>query len=245
MSSISTTVILTKTQSSNERDRVCTLVFDEMVLKKNLAYDVTQDVVQGFTDDGIERSSTIADRALVVLLSGISKRRPRVCARRTHVQVSKLPPILTAVHFPFDGHLLGDGAYPLRKSLLVSYRNNGRLTEQHRKYNRKHATTRVAIVRAFGILKERFRRLRYIEAQRPERNLMAIVAACVMHNACVEWRDIYDGPLITKDDGPADDGTDSDSSKFDASSSDEVDSPTASRDMAGGKAKRDFIMHSL
>ncbi|KAM7313996.1 hypothetical protein ISCGN_003781 [Ixodes scapularis] len=68
MSSIST-----KTQSWNERDRVCTLIFDEMVLKKNLAYDVTQDVVQGFTDDGIERTSTIADRALVVLLSGISK----------------------------------------------------------------------------------------------------------------------------------------------------------------------------
>ncbi|EEC05521.1 hypothetical protein IscW_ISCW018004 [Ixodes scapularis] len=66
-----------------------------------------------------------------------------------------------------------------------------------------------------------------------------------MHNACVEWRDIYYGFLITKDDGPADDGTDSDSNEFDASSSDEEGAPTASRDKAGGKAKKDFIMHSL
>ncbi|CAN7980971.1 unnamed protein product, partial [Ixodes pacificus] len=142
-------------------------------------------------------------------------------------------------------HLLGDGAYPLRRSLLVPYRNNGRLTEQHRKYNTKHATTRVAIERAFGILKGRFRRLKYIEARRPERIVTTIVAACVMHNACMEWRDIYDGPLHTEDDGPAGDGTDSDSSKSGGSSSDEDDAPTASRDKARGKAKRDFIMHSL
>ncbi|KAG0437363.1 hypothetical protein HPB47_017474, partial [Ixodes persulcatus] len=68
----------------------------------------------------------------------------------------ELPTMLTADKFPFDGHLLGDGAYPLRQSLLVPYRNNGRLTEQHRKYNTKHATTRVAIERAFRILKGRF-----------------------------------------------------------------------------------------
>lgn len=44
-----------------------------MVLKKNLSYDVAPDVVLRFTDDGSERSSTIADRAMVVLLSGISR----------------------------------------------------------------------------------------------------------------------------------------------------------------------------
>lgn len=64
--------ILTKTQSWNKRDCVCTLVFDEMVLK-NLFYDVAQDVVHRFTDDGSERTSTTAERAMVVLLSGISR----------------------------------------------------------------------------------------------------------------------------------------------------------------------------
>ncbi|XP_042143062.1 proteoglycan 4-like [Ixodes scapularis] len=66
--------IFTKTQSWSKRDRVCTLIFDEIVLKKNLSYDVSQDVVHGFTDDGYEQTSTIADRALVILLSGVSRR---------------------------------------------------------------------------------------------------------------------------------------------------------------------------
>ncbi|KAG0432889.1 hypothetical protein HPB47_020419 [Ixodes persulcatus] len=150
---------------------------------------------------------------------------------------SELPTILTTDKFPFDSHPLGDGVYALRQSLLVPYRNNGLLTEQHRRYITKHATARVAIKLAFGILKGRFRR--------PEHVVTTIVAACIMRNACMEWRDIYDGPLHTEDDGPADDGTDSDSSKSDASSSDEEDAPTASRDKARGKAKRYFIMHSL
>ncbi|CAN8007039.1 unnamed protein product, partial [Ixodes pacificus] len=98
---------------------------------------------------------------------------------------SELPTILTSDKFPFDSHLLGDGAYPLRQSLLVPCRNNGRLTEQHRKYGTRHATTRVAIERAFGILRGRFRRPKYIEARRPERIVTTIVADCVMHNACI------------------------------------------------------------
>lgn len=44
-------------------------MFDEIALKKNLAYDAAHDVVHGSTDDGTERSSTIADRAMVVLLA--------------------------------------------------------------------------------------------------------------------------------------------------------------------------------
>lgn len=40
-----------------------------------MSYDVAQDVVHGFADDGVERTSTAADKALVVLLSRISRRR--------------------------------------------------------------------------------------------------------------------------------------------------------------------------
>ncbi|KAG0430098.1 hypothetical protein HPB47_023012 [Ixodes persulcatus] len=50
---------------------------------------------------------------------------------------SELPTVLTADNFPFDSHLLGDDTYPLRQSLLVPYRNYGRLTEQNRRYNTK------------------------------------------------------------------------------------------------------------
>ncbi|XP_070381046.1 uncharacterized protein [Dermacentor albipictus] len=66
--------ISASTHAWNERDRVCTLMFDEIALKKNLSYDAGEDIVHGFADDGIERSSSIADRAMVVLLAGISKR---------------------------------------------------------------------------------------------------------------------------------------------------------------------------
>lgn len=66
--------IATNTQAWNERDRVCALVFDEIALKKNLCYDAARDIVQGFTDDGTDRTSTIADRAMVVLLVGVSKK---------------------------------------------------------------------------------------------------------------------------------------------------------------------------
>lgn len=66
--------ILTRTQFCNKHDRICTLIFDEMVMKKSLSYDVAQDVVLGFTDDGSEQTSTIADRAMVVLLSGIFRK---------------------------------------------------------------------------------------------------------------------------------------------------------------------------
>ncbi|XP_049516658.1 uncharacterized protein LOC119437561 isoform X2 [Dermacentor silvarum] len=66
--------ISASTHAWNVRDRVCTLMFDEIALKKNLSYDAGQDIVHGFVDDGIERSSNMADRAMVVLLAGISKR---------------------------------------------------------------------------------------------------------------------------------------------------------------------------
>lgn len=68
MSSIST-----RTHSWNKSDRVFTHIFDRIVLKKDLSYDITQAVVQGFTGDGIERTPTIADKAMVVLLYAISK----------------------------------------------------------------------------------------------------------------------------------------------------------------------------
>ncbi|KAG0437470.1 hypothetical protein HPB47_017434 [Ixodes persulcatus] len=55
------------------KDRVCTLLFDEMSLKRNLYYDVKRDLVHGYADNGTKRSSEIANSVLVVLLSGVSK----------------------------------------------------------------------------------------------------------------------------------------------------------------------------
>ena len=53
----------------DKRDRVCSLIFDEVILKNNLSYDVTQDLVQGFADDGTARAPDIADRMCVLSYS--------------------------------------------------------------------------------------------------------------------------------------------------------------------------------
>ncbi|KAG0426066.1 hypothetical protein HPB47_026798 [Ixodes persulcatus] len=128
---------------------------------------------------------------------------------------SELPTILTADKFPFDSHLFGDGAYPLRQSLLVPYRNNGRLTEQHRKYNTTHS--------------------------------QGAVPTTPRHDDCGSLRNAQRvrGVVGHLRRSPTHKGTDSDSSESGASSSEEDDAPTVSRDKARGKAKRDFIMHSL
>lgn len=61
--------------------------------------------------------------------------------------------------FPEDCHLVGDQAYKLHENLLVPYRNNGHLTEHQQNYNFCHASARIIIERAFGLLKCRFRSL--------------------------------------------------------------------------------------
>lgn len=58
--------------------------------------------------------------------------------------------------FPQDSHLVGDLAYKLHENLLVPYRDNGHLTERQRNYNFCQSSARIAIERAFGILKGRF-----------------------------------------------------------------------------------------
>ncbi|XP_042143896.1 uncharacterized protein LOC121834216 [Ixodes scapularis] len=54
-------------------DRACIIMFDEMSLRPNLQYDKGNDVVIGFSDDGLERTTEVANTAFVALLSGISK----------------------------------------------------------------------------------------------------------------------------------------------------------------------------
>uniref|UniRef100_A0A0K8VVK0 DDE Tnp4 domain-containing protein n=2 Tax=Bactrocera latifrons TaxID=174628 RepID=A0A0K8VVK0_BACLA len=69
---------------------------------------------------------------------------------------------------PNNYHPLGDGAYPLEMNLMVPYRNNGFLTTQQSKFNAVLSSTRVFVEQAFGILKKKFRILKFIEVQRPQ-----------------------------------------------------------------------------
>ncbi|XP_018406610.1 PREDICTED: putative nuclease HARBI1 [Cyphomyrmex costatus] len=88
--------------------------------------------------------------------------------------------------FPQDSHLVGNLAYKLHENLLTPYRDNGHLTRRQQNYNFCHASSRVVIERAFGLLKGRFRSLLAILAMaRTDLIPMHILACCVLHNICL------------------------------------------------------------
>lgn len=57
-------------------------------------------------------------------------------------------------------HLLGDSAYILTIYMMVPFKDNGHLSEEEANFDGLHST-RVVIERAFGLLKDKFRRLFY------------------------------------------------------------------------------------
>lgn len=94
--------------------------------------------------------------------------------------------------FPNDTHLVGDLAYPLSKNLLVGFKDNGQLTARQRLFNRKLSETRVVIENAFGLLKCRFRRLKFMETVKLDLLVLLIMSACILHNFCIINNDMVD-----------------------------------------------------
>ena len=81
--------------------------------------------------------------------------------------------------------IIGDSAYPLRRWLQTPFRDNGRLNQQQRRYNRSFSKIRQTVERANGHLKGRFRRLQCIHCTDAEKVCRLIMAACVWHNLCI------------------------------------------------------------
>lgn len=95
-------------------------------------------------------------------------------------------------HF-FEGYyLLGDSAYPSLPWLVPPFRDNGRLTEEHKLFNFKLSSTRMVIEHTFGLLKGRFRRLLYFENLSIYLIVKCVMAACVLHNMCILENDVFD-----------------------------------------------------
>lgn len=65
---------------------------------------------------------------------------------------------------------------------MTPYRDNGHLTREQTMYNYKHSKTRSVVERSFGLLKGRFRRLKYLDWTKTEFLPTIIMAACVLHN---------------------------------------------------------------
>ena len=89
-------------------------------------------------------------------------------------------------------HLLGDAAYPLKEWLLTPYRDNGHLSQQQTRFNVALSSKRQVIERCFGMLKGRFRRLKYINMKSMREICQTIIACCILHNICIIEHDIIE-----------------------------------------------------
>lgn len=83
-------------------------------------------------------------------------------------------------------HLIGDSAYPLLFNLMTPFRDNGHLTRSQSIYNIKLSSIRSIIERSFGLLKTKFRRLKYLDISDFDLGMKMIAAACVLHNFIIK-----------------------------------------------------------
>lgn len=95
---------------------------------------------------------------------------------------SPLKRMLEHNYLPPDYHLIGDSAYPLSQYLMAPFKDNGHLTPAEITFNKRHASTRVDVERAIGLLKCKFRRLKYLDMSLLPEMCNFISAACVLHN---------------------------------------------------------------
>ncbi|MGH0148826.1 UNVERIFIED_CONTAM: hypothetical protein FKN15_013494, partial [Acipenser sinensis] len=87
---------------------------------------------------------------------------------------------------PDSMHIIGDAAYPLSPHLLTPFRDNGHLTQQQKRFNKKLSSARMVIERALGLLKNRFRILKGLHMHDIQNISTAVTACCVLHNICLE-----------------------------------------------------------
>ncbi|KAJ3655867.1 hypothetical protein Zmor_014976 [Zophobas morio] len=93
-------------------------------------------------------------------------------------------------YFPDDEYIIGDKAYPCLSWCIPPYINRGNLTPAKRHFNTIMAKTRQTIERSFALLMGRFRRLKFLDMQRTDLIPTAVLASCVLHNICLEHRDV-------------------------------------------------------
>lgn len=81
-----------------------------------------------------------------------------------------------------ENHLLADGGYTLSSHVIIPYPNNGHLTRRQRTYNYYLSRCRSSIERAFALLKNKWRRLKFFPGYCIEYAIDHIVACMVLHN---------------------------------------------------------------
>lgn len=100
------------------------------------------------------------------------------------------------MYLPNNCIILGDKAYPVLQWLVPPYIDRGNLTDNQKRFNHKHAQTRQVIERAFALLFGRFRRLKFLDMNKIEMVPHTVLAACILHNICLDHSDIEHEELI-------------------------------------------------
>lgn len=106
-------------------------------------------------------------------------------------RVFRMSPLFHAMNagrplIPRNQHLIGDSAYPLLCNLMTPFRDNGHLTRSQSRYNTKLSSIRSIIERSFGLLKTKFRRLKYLDISDFDLGMQMIASACVLHNFIIK-----------------------------------------------------------
>ncbi|XP_011858935.1 PREDICTED: putative nuclease HARBI1 isoform X2 [Vollenhovia emeryi] len=87
--------------------------------------------------------------------------------------------------FPDGEYIVGDKAYPVLTWCIPPFRDNGRLTQGQKTFNKVISQKRQVIERSFALLKGRFRRLKFLDMSRIDLIPFFIIAACTLHNVCL------------------------------------------------------------
>ncbi|XP_030764491.1 putative nuclease HARBI1 [Sitophilus oryzae] len=86
-------------------------------------------------------------------------------------------------------HLLGDSAYPLNNYILTPFRDNGHLSARQKKINKKLSSIRIIIEHVYGMLKSRFRILKYVNRYLTVDIPKLTLVCCILHNVCMKQND--------------------------------------------------------
>ena len=95
---------------------------------------------------------------------------------------------------------------------MVPYRDNGHLTRQQIRFNEALSSQRQVIERAIGLLKGRWRKLQHLNLLSVTHMTIYVMAACVLHNFCLNNDDLDEGYFLCDDDDDDDDDSDVDHS---------------------------------
>lgn len=111
------------------------------------------------------------------------------CGSAPNSQVFRSSPLyrlLTENPLPPEYYLIGNSSFPLCDFLMVPYWDNGDLACNEMHFNLALSSTRTVVDRAFALLKGKFRRLGYLDISNCNTYPEIIIAACVLHNMCID-----------------------------------------------------------